>query len=314
MSSNAPAAGRVSGRLLHQLNLLVLDEPQTTVVKGMFSALVEKMVLAWPSAIQMYQTNLVDALVDLALRVFAHFKPTPMKVHHTFSWRDVSKILMSIQMIEANSLKRQENVMKLLYHECYRNYGDRILMAHDRKWFAAQLEDVCRQHFWVVEELEDFAAMEAKQKERQKDVAEKAESSHAVGADATARAQAADEIDPKRKDQFLWPVAAPDQLYFSLWNQELEGFYVEVDRVDEVQKVIEGQLERYNDSNERVRLDLMLFNQLNRLMLKMLRVICAPGGHLINVAMKGYGMNSVIGLVTFTAGHQLKELEVYDGF
>jgi hypothetical protein len=121
-------------------------------------------------------------------------------------------------------------------------------------------------------------------------------------------------MDPKRRDQFLWPVADPDQLYFSLWNQELEGFYVEVDRVDEVQKVIEGQLERYNDSNERVRLDLMLFNQLNRLMLKMLRVVCAPGGHLINVAMKGYGMNSVIKLVAFTAGHLLKELEVYEGF
>ena len=50
------------------------------------------------------------------------------------------------------------------------------------------------------------------------------------------------------------------------------------------------------------------------MMLKMLRVISAPGGHLINVAMKGYGMNSAIKLVAFTAGHLLKELEVYEGF
>ena len=71
---------------------------------------------------------------------------------------------------------------------------------------------------------------------------------------------------------------------------------MEVDRVDEIQKVIESNLERYNDSNERVRLDLMLFNQVNRLMLKMLRVITTPNGHLINVAMKGYGMNSIIKL------------------
>ena len=34
--------------------------------------------------------------------------------------------------------------MKLIYHECYRNYGDRILMAHDKKWFKEALEDVCR--------------------------------------------------------------------------------------------------------------------------------------------------------------------------
>jgi hypothetical protein len=126
--------------------------------------------------------------------------------------------------------------------------------------------------------------------------------------------QVAEEIDPKRKDQFLWPIENPDQLYYSRWNQEVEGFYMEVDRVDEIQKVIESNLERYNDSNERVRLDLMLFNQVNRLMLKMLRVITTPNGHLINVAMKGYGMKSIIKLVTFAASQQLRELEVYEGF
>jgi hypothetical protein len=115
-------------------------------------------------------------------------------------------------------------------------------------------------------------------------------------------------------DRFLWPIADPDQLYFSLWNQDVEGFYMEVENVDEVHKIIEGNLERYNDSNERVRLDLMLYNQLNRLMLKMLRVVTTPNGHLLNIAMKGYGMNCVLKLVAFAAGQQLRALEVYESF
>lgn len=78
--------------------------------------------------------------------------------------------------------------------------------------------------------------------------------------------------------------------------------------------MIAGHLERYNDSNERVRLDLMLFNQVNRLMLKILRAISSPGGHLINVAMKGHGLNSIMKLVTFAAGHQHRELDVYEGY
>jgi hypothetical protein len=57
----------------------------------------------------------------------------------------------------------------------------------------------------------------------------------------------------------------------------------------------------------------MLFNQLNRLILKILRVITLPNGHLINVAMKGYGMKSVMKLAAFSANHQLRELEVYEG-
>ena len=72
---------------------------------------------------------------------------------------------MSIQSIESNSLKRQENVMKLLYHECYRNFGDRLLMAHDKKWFVETLEDVCRQNFYVVDELEVFGNTEVQKKD-----------------------------------------------------------------------------------------------------------------------------------------------------
>ena len=34
----------------------------------------------------------------------------------------------------------------------------------------------------------------------------------------------------------------------------------------------------------------------------------------MNVAIKGYGMNAVVKLVSFTAGHILKELEVYEGY
>lgn len=49
--------------------------------------------------------------------------------------------------------------MKLLYHECYRNYGDRLLMLHDRTWFIAMLEEVCRKHFVVVDTQEELEAM-----------------------------------------------------------------------------------------------------------------------------------------------------------
>jgi len=35
---------------------------------------------------------------------------------------------------------------------------------------------------------------------------------------------------------------------------------MEVDQVDEIKSVIEGNLERYNDSNERIHIDLMLYN------------------------------------------------------
>ena len=46
--------------------------------------------------------------------------------------------------------------MKLFYHDCYRTYGDRLLMHHDLKWFQQSLQEVCRKNFWVVDQIENF--------------------------------------------------------------------------------------------------------------------------------------------------------------
>jgi hypothetical protein len=117
--------------------------------------------------------------------------------------------------------------MKLLYHECYRNYGDRLLMVHDKAWFTAALEEVCREHFYVVDQLElpeVVAAGETKDGEASGKGEDGAE-----GDDG-----AADDALPGRKDPFLWPIPDPDQLYYSAWNHEVDGFYMEVDPIDTV--------------------------------------------------------------------------------
>ena len=89
---------------------------------------------------------------------------------------------------------------------------------------------------------------------------------------------------------------------------------MQVDKIEEIDAVIERNLRRFNDSNERARLDLMLFNQLSRQMLKMLRIITAPNGHLVHIALKGFGLSSAVKLVAFTAGHTLRELEMHEQF
>jgi hypothetical protein len=96
MSINAPETPLVSGRVLHQFNLIALDVPSTKTIHDRYQTLADIMVLAWPSAMQMYSTDIVGALVDLNLKVFQHLKPTPMKAHYAFNWRDFGRLLASI--------------------------------------------------------------------------------------------------------------------------------------------------------------------------------------------------------------------------
>ena len=178
----------------------------------------------------------MNVFIDVSKAVFGHFKPTPTKAHYTFSWRDIIKILLSTQMVEGNSLKGQEDVIKLVYHECLRTYGDRLLIDLDKEWFLKNLEEMCRKHFNIIEDKD--INQNIKQKE----------------------SGSTNSKDKKCR----WPIKDPETLYLSHWNKEAEGFYMEVDQVDQIGSVIEGNLDRYNDSNERIAIDLMLYNQLNR--------------------------------------------------
>ena len=127
-------------------------------------------------------------------------------------------------------------MLKLVYHECLRTYGDRLLIDLDKAWFLKELEAVCRKHFDVLEDEE------TSQPHKQRETGSTKTKSQRCG----------------------WPIKDPERLFLSHWNKEAEGFYMEVEEVDEIKSVIEGNLERYNDSNERVHIDLMLYNQLNR--------------------------------------------------
>ena len=114
-----------------------------------------------------------------------------------------------------------------------------------------------------------------------------------------------------KDERYPWEVKDPDSIFYSRWNTDVEGCYLEIEDVRKVHSVIESCLEKLNDSNERMRIDVFLYNQLNKHMIKVLRVLSTSNGHLINVAMKGFGMTSVVNLVSFAAGHSFHTFETY---
>ena len=154
MASNHPATETVSGRALHHFNLVFLSGFTHESFRAKVQTMADVAMAPWPQNMlgRGYSQRLVSALVDLSGRVLEHLRPTPMKAHYTFNWNDLSKIIFSIQMVESSSMKSQRHVMNLLYHECLRTYGDRLLMHHDRQYFLQNLEEVCRKHFSVVDE------------------------------------------------------------------------------------------------------------------------------------------------------------------
>ena len=97
----------------------------------------------------------------------------------------------------------------------------------------------------------------------------------------------------------VWPIDDEENLWFSIMNMDVDGYYCELrapekSKEEKLETVIfnkiEQNLEKYNESSERSKLNLTLYREFCRHLLKIIRAINVHDGHLIMVGLKGFGM------------------------
>ena len=94
-------------------------------------------------------------------------------------------------------------------------------MKHDLKWFQDTLKNVCAKNFYDLPE----------QVPEQKRVTTSSDDSQ--------------DEQPKWFENF--PVKEPEDLWFSILNEEVEGYYQECRAVQSVQILVDTWIERYNE-------------------------------------------------------------------
>lgn len=77
---------------------------------------------------------------------------------------------------------------------------------------------------------------------------------------------------------------------------------------------IENSLEKYNDSNDRQKITLILFGEINKTLIRVVRAISSSNGHLIIIALKGVGVSLINKLATFQANYIYKDIELHANF
>ena len=153
--------------------------------------------------------KLSKAIMKLYETCFEHLKPTPIKVHYTFNHRECFKMVTAICKIESSFLKSEVNLMKLFYHEAMRQYADKILMKHDLDWFMATLQQVCMETFDMNEKV-NFKT-------------EGTDDENNVASDPVSKVTSK-QLSPSQS-QLVFPIKDPNLLWFSIMNEEAEGYY-----------------------------------------------------------------------------------------
>ncbi|CDW77756.1 dynein heavy chain axonemal [Stylonychia lemnae] len=285
---------QVSERLLHHFAVIGIDEIKRNSLKSMFQIITSMLANQWPSEIQQFSSKVLQFVLDLYYSISEQLKPTPLKVHYHFSWRDIFRICNGLMLVESNYLKDQVSLMKLLYHECLRVYADKIAIESDYEWLNSKLKELSLKHFDMNGNLEEQNSRASSQQFIRKNTQK--------------------EKSMTSQEDLAFPISNPKDLYFSVYNLDVEGYYVEIENINRVGEAIDKMLEKYNEASDRSQINLILFNDINRILLKMVRVLSTSNGHMLVVTVKGSGITNLQKLASFSLGYQLKQLEMLPGF
>ena len=102
---------------------------------------------------------------------------------------------------------------------------------------------------------------------------------------------------------------------------EVDGYYCEFKNMegrndpipDVIHQKISDQLEKYNEQSGS-KISLILYHELNKHLLKIVRAVNVHDGHLIIVGLKGFGISSLTSLACFVSGVQLNKMELHPNF
>ena len=233
-----------------------------------------------------------------------------------FNQRAIFRMAYSICRVEGNYIKSIDNMIKVFFHEAMRQFADIILMKHDLGWFIKELTSVCKKHFTastedvvlvVKDELKESASMN--KSASNKDYSEFA--SDGFSSDTP------EELLNLAKNAYIsdtnFIVKEPLKISFSVLNEEMEGFYMEVNDIKNVRTMADNWLEKYNEVMDQ-KLSLYFYEEFLKNLVKVLRGIGIPDGHMIIVGIRGYAITRLLKLASFVAGCDHTKLVMNENF
>jgi dynein heavy chain len=218
---------------------------------------------------------LVDATISLLEQVKKKLLPTPAKFHYTFTIRELARVFQGIcgvaqkheYKVIQNCLKMKEKVRQELFlialwrHECDRTFIDKLTNVNDKKVFTDILDRVTKEKF---------------------------------------------------RDQlgFDEEVLMTDFLFADFQREDVYNEYGELEEVapfvyeacpdiDAIRKRVNKKLEEFNEKYVSQKMNLVIFDDALRHLLRITRIINSPAGNCLLVGVGGSGKQSLTRLASY---------------
>eukprot|EP01029_Cantina_marsupialis_P005375 TRINITY_DN157_c1_g2_i1.p1 TRINITY_DN157_c1_g2~~TRINITY_DN157_c1_g2_i1.p1 ORF type:complete len:3733 (+),score=1529.44 TRINITY_DN157_c1_g2_i1:1436-11200(+) len=273
---NHPGGGRndIPSRLKRQFFIFNMVLPSLTSINDIYGQMLSGRFPEgeFSSSCLDVVSKLTRATISLWETVKGKMLPTPAKFHYIFNMRDLSRVFQGVLLTPKDSIKTGGIVsaskndaltlIKLWSHECERVFCDKLISNEEKQWFKDNALKVTETFF---------------------------------GADIHSELVAAGEVN--YVDFFREDVYDEDEVLEELAPK----IYEDGGSLENIRDRVTQFMENYNVENPSTPLNLVLFDDALRHLIRIARVIQFPRGCALLVGVGGSGKQSLTRLASFIA-------------
>lgn len=130
----------MSLRLVSKFSVLSFIEIDEEQIKTIFSALVTQFLKTNKDKVKEQIPKIISHTIQVYYKIRAQMLPTPTKVHYLFNLLDIWKIFQGLTL--ADEIDEVTDLARLWYHECARQFCDRLILHSER----SQIYQILRKH------------------------------------------------------------------------------------------------------------------------------------------------------------------------
>ncbi|KAL3919835.1 MAG: hypothetical protein SGPRY_005486 [Prymnesium sp.] len=269
-----PGGGKndVPNRAKRHFHVMNVTLPSVASINQIFGAMSEAKFAdsERPEVIELSR-SLVPMTIAIWEKVKTKMLPTPAKFHYLFNLRDLSRVFQGIFAVDVvETLTSSFHLLALWKHECTRVFSDKLVDHQDKSWFGKEL-------FNVLDGFSSsFAADISMLKEREQ---------------SNGTTYFVDFLRPPGEDPETGESLPAPKVYEP----------VEAVKFDEVRKVSQGYMGKFNETYKLLRMELVFFHDALEHLCRITRLFGLSRGSALLVGVGGSGKQSLTRLAAFIA-------------
>eukprot|EP01042_Synura_sphagnicola_P000006 gene6-7_t len=304
-----PSGGRndIPNRLKRHFFIFNLILPSTQAINEIYGQMLRGRYITMPVYFQHLVSQLPSISVSLWSWMRSKMLPSPSKFHYVFNLRDLSRMFQGVLRTPKASIRDPKTLVLLWRHECERVFSDKLTTLEDKELFQEQLNFCTADLLKPPPQLSIAPVESSKLKIKGKMGKSTRKTSEDSNSASIEHPVYDDVIDRTYFVDFLRPEAYDDD---GVLLNEAPKVYEVGGSLESIKVRVREFLNKYNDAYPTKAMNLILFDDAMRHLLRISRCLGMPKGSMLLVGVGGSGKQSLTRLASYCAGYQTFQINM----